>query len=233
MGLDVVELVMEVEDHFNVRLPDSECARIRTVADLAALVIRRLPRDDGTCPTSRSFFAIRTLMVTHAGLQRKDVRPKTRLNDLFPQGSRRVWNSLRTIDQRLPRLTVHRRVDGILLVIAALSVLACPIAAGLLLAWQGASGAAPTSLIVFAAGLWMFHSLYVQFVRHFPEGLETVGDVARLITPIPMPNNSSGERLIAQQRVLEEVRVLTAQQLGLPLESVQPTSEFVKDLGAG
>ncbi len=44
MGLDGVELVMAVEDRFGVKLPDSECSHVRTVADLAALVIAKLPR---------------------------------------------------------------------------------------------------------------------------------------------------------------------------------------------
>lgn len=43
MGLDAVEIVMEIEDHFNVELPDFELHQLRTVADLAALVTRRVP----------------------------------------------------------------------------------------------------------------------------------------------------------------------------------------------
>jgi hypothetical protein len=34
-----------------------------------------------------------------------------------------------------------------------------------------------------------------------------------------------------QQRVIEGVRRITAEQMGLPLEKVLPESDFVKDLG--
>lgn len=44
MGLDAVEIVMEIEDHFHVKLPDIELHQIRTVADLAALVVSHLPK---------------------------------------------------------------------------------------------------------------------------------------------------------------------------------------------
>lgn len=43
MGLEDVELVMAVEKEFGVQLPDRECAELKTVGDLAALVVRHLP----------------------------------------------------------------------------------------------------------------------------------------------------------------------------------------------
>lgn len=66
-----------------------------------------------------------------------------------------------------------------------------------------------------------------------PPEIETVGDVVRLIAPIEVAHGSPGERLLAQQQVLTEVRRITSQQLGLALEKIQPESDFVKDLGVG
>lgn len=47
MGLDSVELMLEVEDEFKIRLSDPECEGVRTVADLVALVMAHLPRSAG------------------------------------------------------------------------------------------------------------------------------------------------------------------------------------------
>ncbi len=46
MGLDSVEFVMEVEQRFRLSLPDSDCENVRTVADMAELVIARVPGSD-------------------------------------------------------------------------------------------------------------------------------------------------------------------------------------------
>lgn len=42
MGLDGVELVMEVEDHFGITIQESKAERIRTVEELVALIHHRL-----------------------------------------------------------------------------------------------------------------------------------------------------------------------------------------------
>ncbi len=42
MGMDLIELVMEVEDAFGIQLPDKDCCEIRTVGELHALVAPKL-----------------------------------------------------------------------------------------------------------------------------------------------------------------------------------------------
>ncbi len=46
MGLDSVELVMEVEDEFGMKLSDQEAESVHTVADLVELVMSRRPDAD-------------------------------------------------------------------------------------------------------------------------------------------------------------------------------------------
>lgn len=231
MGLDAVELVMDVEDRFNVKLPDADFERVRTVADLAALVLARLPRAQvGPCRTARAFFDLRRLMVAHAGLERSRVRPRAHLGDLFPTLTRRRWNLLRRQDRRLPPLITTARADTAMLWAAAISAFCWLMATAVLWGLRGALLAIPLAMLVLAAGVAIFRVVYGQLATHFPAGLATVGDVARCIAPIGASSGSPGERLLAQQRVLDEVRRLTAEQLGLPLERVQPNSDFVKDL---
>ena len=42
MGLDLVEIVLQTEETFNLDLPDDECEQIRTVGDLYRLVLSKL-----------------------------------------------------------------------------------------------------------------------------------------------------------------------------------------------
>lgn len=46
MGLDLIKLVMDVEDHFGVSIPIDDQEHLRTVQDLSDLVIRELERDE-------------------------------------------------------------------------------------------------------------------------------------------------------------------------------------------
>jgi len=130
MGLDVVELMMEVEDRFKVTLRDSECSRVRTVGDLAALVVASLPRTPSSaCPTARRF-------------------------------------------------------------------------------------------------------VYSRIATCFPAGCDTMADLVRMTLPRELPGGH-GERVAAEQTVLREVRELTAEVSGQPLEKVQPESRFYEDLQMG
>ncbi len=43
-SLDLVELMMELEDRYGIRIPDEEAARIRTVGEAADFVAARVPQ---------------------------------------------------------------------------------------------------------------------------------------------------------------------------------------------
>lgn len=232
MGLDAVELVMEVEDRFNVKLADSELGRVRTVADLAALVLSRLPRPSGICPTARTFFELRRQMVTGAGVERRHVRPSTRLEILFPSGLRRSWRRLRKANPRLPRLVASSAVDTTIMWATAIGVFVSVAVVAVAWARLGAASGVVAFLLVEVAMVTLLCTSN-EIGWRLPPGMETVGDVVRLIAPIEVAYGSPGERLLAQQRVLTEVRRITSQQLALPLEKVQPESDFVNDLGVG
>ena len=40
--LDIVELILALEEEFNITLPDSECEQVKTVSELTELVIKHL-----------------------------------------------------------------------------------------------------------------------------------------------------------------------------------------------
>lgn len=231
MGLDAVELVMEVEDRFGIKVPDAEACRMRTVADMAAFVISQLPRSSDICPTARSFYQFRRLLLEHGGLKRNQIGPRAKLNELLVVGRRRIWSSLRKEDPRLPRLIPSLRVDRVFLYIAAAIFFAALIGLSIISLTYGVWIAMLVGLLCCVSILPLFVALQNRFAFNFPVGIETAGDVARTMAPIEVPMENSGSRLVAQQKVLDEVRRITAEQLGLPLEKVLPESNFVKDLG--
>jgi hypothetical protein len=107
MGLDAVELILAVEDGFQIHIEDAEAGRVVTVGDLYQLVVSKL--SSGTskrCLTSAVFYRTRRRIVSVLGVDRREIRPCTSLEALLPEASRRnLWFALEeAMGLRLPAL---------------------------------------------------------------------------------------------------------------------------------
>jgi hypothetical protein len=89
MGLDIVELMMDIEERFGIRLSDDRAERMRTVSDLYVYLLARTHRIAPVpCPTSRAFYHLRRTLIGELGVDRARVRPSARLRDLLPAEAR-------------------------------------------------------------------------------------------------------------------------------------------------
>jgi hypothetical protein len=233
MGLDSVELVLEVEERFGIKLADEDVGRVKTVADLAGLAwreVRARAEPDEPCPTSRSFYALRRVLVEHAGIDRARVRPGARVAMLLPFGDerRRVWEQIARVMPRLPALEVAPANETLLLAASGLSVLMVLGTFGTSVASLGLAAALVVSLVALASAVRRVARLRRNWATEVPAGMETVGDVVRFVSP---DVSSERGRLLGEEIVLEDVRRMTAAICGRKLEDVRAESEFVKDLG--
>lgn len=98
MGLDAVELVIAVEEAFEIAIPDAECAEMITPAHLISHVQKAVgsTQDRRACISLRAFHRVRASLMRSIGVSRSDVALHTRIGALFP-GSRRsqLWDSFR------------------------------------------------------------------------------------------------------------------------------------------
>lgn len=220
---------MDVEDRFMVYLPDEECENVRTVADIVALVLKRIPECRGVCTTSRTFYELRSLLVKHAGLERKQVYPKAQLSELQPLHSRWVWNRIYAKDWRLPALVISDRDQRVLfrMHVAAVCAGLCVFFAIMTVSPDIALFIGMVWVIAIVCGSIVLH---MYFARTIPAEFATVGDLVRYMSPMEMPPGFETEQF-TQEFVLEEVRKLIAQSSGMPLEQVKPTSDLIRDLG--
>jgi acyl carrier protein len=84
MGLDSVELIIKVEKHFDISIPDEEAAKLYTVGALHEYVYaalqRRSPRQKGYVDV---FDELRSLIVEQLGVDPRHVQPEAHfVNDL-------------------------------------------------------------------------------------------------------------------------------------------------------
>jgi hypothetical protein len=74
MGLDTVELVLAVEEHFGVEIPDGEASKLLTVGMLQAWVVSEL-ENQGRTPVNleRTFAELRDLICRQTGASPDEV----------------------------------------------------------------------------------------------------------------------------------------------------------------
>jgi acyl carrier protein len=90
MGLDGIELVMEIEKAFDIRIPDEEAEKIRTVGDMYNAVWKHLDsRHSNQCNSQILFYKFRKYFTETFHLPKDLFHPHTVLNDIFPQENRR------------------------------------------------------------------------------------------------------------------------------------------------
>ena len=97
MGLDTVELIVDVEKRFGVRFADRDLEKVRTVGHLRDLVLRELPNrpEPAACHTSRTFYRVRRTLSDTLGVACKSVLPSTRLGDIAGhRQSQYLWEDL-------------------------------------------------------------------------------------------------------------------------------------------
>ena len=97
MGLDGVEMVMELEDEFGIGIPDDEAERMQTVGQTVEFIARELaarrPAGPGVCPSARAFYRLRTTLMRGYQTPRSVVRPNATVGELVPDDTRRFdWN---------------------------------------------------------------------------------------------------------------------------------------------
>jgi hypothetical protein len=90
---DPIELLMQIEERFGVAVSDDEAERIRSVGDLHAFILARIPcARSGACVTSAAFHRLRRALGELLAVPRERVRPGARMEELVPaQERRRFW----------------------------------------------------------------------------------------------------------------------------------------------
>lgn len=220
VGLESVELLLTFEEEFGIRIDDSEAASLQTPAQLADHIYGRLTNADGKERNSLAqagFYRLRSVLVRQFGAVRSEITPDTPISGLLRGDIRSQWLQLKSaIDAaHLPGLRCSRPVS-------ILMMLGLPVAAGAGTYFLGA----PSWAVVLVLFLfWLVAAMLAdRFGTVVPEGLNTVGALVPYVS-ITTPDEWT------HALILERIRMLTASQLGIPVERVAPDAGFADDLG--
>lgn len=182
MGLDTVELVMAIEERFDIEIPDKEASEMRTVGDMQRFILSTLNvSDEKTCMTQQAFHLIRRTAMSAFGVSRGTLRPDTLLDSFIPKEHRfedwvRFQSSLGVM--QMPGLVR----PAVVVTTLTLLVLAVLVAAF----WYGAvTGTLGTSFLIgsvaaIAVG-YVGAKLTETTKTQFTDGYSRVRDLARYL----------------------------------------------------
>ncbi len=210
-----------LEERFQRPLNPPDFLHMRTVADLAAAVIRGMRPCPDRNVTVAQFVRVRQLLMQSVGVPRKSVRPRAELSVLLPHPRKHTWSRLSSALPGLPPLETPSWMERSALLVTALAIfpgVMFPTIVGYL--WMGTT-ASILLVVAYVVLLWAIGTLIAKHAAtDLPQGMRTVGDVVLHLAPPQLVTEHSGARLLGEQRVLLEVRQIIATQAGIPLEQV-------------
>ncbi len=228
MGLDGVELLMAVEEEFEITIGDDEAGSVYTVGDLVELVYQKVrSRNTSPCLSQAAFYRIRRQLLHHPDFgspERAALTPKTPLAALMPRSERRrLWPQLLAMvtgsETQVPWLKLcllhkERRPPGWVLPLSgvALILLILPVELWLF------------GLLLLATTFWLAEWLLTPFEHTFPDGYTTLGDLTKLLS-------STSTREWNRTDIFTEVRRIGAEQLAIDPERIHLHSKWIDDLG--
>lgn len=220
MGLDSVELLLAIEAEFGIEIDDRDAEKMTTprkVADYLASRIAVFEPNDGRCLSQAAFHRIRSVLVSRFAAVRAEVRPTSRFDRLLNGNFRLQWRELIAAVEahHAPKLRCrpyiqHPLVIGLPLVCGALSYLAAfppwAVLGSLVISW----------ILGF--------SISQRLADVLPPAITTVAD---LVPYVRAPDHTTWTSDYVLRRVIQ----ITAMQMGIPIEKIEPDHDFVKDLG--
>ena len=232
MGLDTVEIVMEIEEAFDISIPDDLASKMLTVGDVYEFILERTSDStlkSSTCLTAAAFYDLRR-HVRSLGLTHSPIRPKTKLDVAIPLiGRRAYWQALSSrMDLRFPRLGRPSWLALLNCMLVAIVVYA----SFLVFAQQNVVTGILAAVLfgVSSSALLMF---LTQPLAIYPGATcSTIRDL--VINLVAINYNTLTFRYSTRNPtdVWNALQLIVAEQLGVDRSAVVPHARFVQDLGA-
>jgi acyl carrier protein len=245
MGLELLEMVLEVERTFGIKLPDARASEVRTVGDLHGCIIEILGREAGERQLADGVFEkLRIALATIKGMTPESIDADTQLSTLLPFiGRRSAWRRLaKLIDLPLPPLQRPHVLSTIITVVAIplgwiFGILAIgrllPSKTTDILAWlEAALVIVSVFLAIFV--FWLVgRCLTSPFAAFWPKALRTVGDLCQAVLESHYGKVVRREQGFNRDEVWCILQAIVAGVFCIDRKRVTPEARFVEDLGAG
>lgn len=216
MGLDGVELLMEVEDVFGIKVSDEAASRMRTVGDLYGYIVGRLEAN----PDRRKWGMeqVRSAIAEAWGVDLQTIQPASRLQTLWPTRKRKlVWEKLvETLGHPLPVPQWAGWTGWTLVGLFCIAAICTGMSAFVDWLWR-------LSLIAWA--VWVLFFAGREIKGNGYHGLVVRQEIATVERVVAWLDH--GE---ANEGIWLKLQAIVAEQFGKKIEEIQLQTRFIEDL---
>lgn len=230
MGLDGVEIVMAVEEGFDIRIENAEAEQIRTPGDLINLVANKVGcAHTAACLSQRAFNRVRKVLADRCDVERKLITPGTDLRNVLPPEHRNVLLGHLRSDLQIGSTPALERRAVVTYPLIAAALLAGAAMASTLWKFNGAAavlaGGATAALFGFVA------EKSTRWLRtEFPGHLRTIGHLSHWIVAHSPSLAGTAVTAWTRDQIALRVREIVIDQLGCE-EQYREDARFIEDLG--
>ena len=222
MGLDGVELIIAVEDEFQIAIEDAEAEKCVTVQKLVELVYSRLRHTKTEpCLSQQGFYVVRKALMDILPVKRSMIKPDTKLEDLIENSNRRtVWRKIISSFTESANIT-HSLVRPKwlnLLVFFILPILVC--VGNVIFHWFPLVLSIPAGITTAVFGSFITS----PWKQMFPSKFSTVKDLIRFVATLETS-------VWTEDEVFQKIKHIIVEHSGVKESDVTPETDFVKDLG--
>jgi acyl carrier protein len=231
VGLDVVELVMEVEETFAFSICDEDAEKLDTVGKLYdCIMANRFQGREQGCLSNVAFYKLRRALMSVLKSSRDDIRLLSALNKLIPTDRRRTWAELQwSLKLRLPDLA---RPLWVAILGTALGIITTVVAFVYLVAGIGVSLAIISAIFVAFVIYGILYLATKPLAREFRPEFATVGGLTKAVLRLNYGAISDEAQRANAGDVWNTLRAIIVEQLGVRPDDVTKEANFVTDLRA-
>ena len=230
MGLDTVELILNVEEVFDINIQDSDAEHLQTAGDLYSYVVQQTTLSKaGTCLTAAAFYDVRTAL-KHLGITKR-FGPSCALKDVLPrQNTRQFWDRL-SIELRstLPALV---RPRWLVRVLSLTTVFLSRSIAYLTMGQQHRELYFFLNLMLAMLTIGYALSIFsAPMATVFDESFDSFRKLSERILALNRTKYVNKYAGMGQNDIWVILREIIADTLNMDHDEIRPESNFVSDLG--
>lgn len=231
MGLDSVEILVNVENAFGITISNYEAEKIYTVGDIHNIVWRNIQgRQSMRCRSQQLFYKLRYILINRYKVPSEAIEPDASLNNIFPKKNRRLkYHKLqKELQLKLPELELPV-IWGRVLFIMGFVLIAGMLIVALVLIY----GYDRTRWLFLLPALGLLSTVFISNILDAVR-TEFKPDIVKDYTKLVLSLNYGTlmqDKSIDRKEMEVLINNVIAETIGLDLHEILPEKSLTDDLG--